>query len=46
MLELGVDVFRIQKLLGHSSIKTTRVYIHLQNQGMKQMVNPLDGLVD
>lgn len=45
LLEQGVDVFRIQKLLGHSNLNTTRIYVHIQNQGLKELVNPLDYLL-
>jgi integrase/recombinase XerD len=31
MLEGGIDVVRLQKLLGHNSLRTTARYIHLKN---------------
>ena len=35
LLEEGVDIMYIQKLLGHSSIKTTQIYLHIASK--KQM---------
>ncbi|MCI8951516.1 MAG: tyrosine-type recombinase/integrase [Lachnospiraceae bacterium] len=35
LLEEGVDIIYIQKLLGHSSIKTTQIYLHIASK--KQM---------
>ena len=44
LLEQGVNILMIQQLLGHKSIKTTMIYLHIQkNQGMK-IINPLDNL--
>jgi integrase len=45
LLESGTDVFTIQKLLGHSSIKTTSIYLHLQHADLAKIHNPLDRLL-
>jgi integrase len=33
LLEAGVNIRRIQQYLGHSSLNTTMVYLHLTKQG-------------
>jgi site-specific recombinase XerD len=44
LLESGVDLKIIQKLLGHSDIKTTQVYLSVSNQLIKNIKSPLDNL--
>lgn len=44
LLEQGVNLFTIKELLGHSSIHTTLIYLHLQHKSKKSIVNPLDQL--
>lgn len=44
LLENGVDIRIIQKLLGHSDIKTTQIYLQVSNQSIKNVVSPLDNL--
>lgn len=43
LLEDGVDIFTIKELLGHSSISSTTVYLHLANVGVN-LVSPADRL--
>ena len=45
LLEQGVNLFTIKELLGHKSIKSTLIYLHLQNPGTAKIVNPLDQLL-
>ncbi|MFK7906886.1 MAG: tyrosine-type recombinase/integrase [Chitinophagales bacterium] len=44
LLERGVDLRYIQKLLGHDSIKTTEIYTHITKKGMEKLQSPLDNL--
>jgi site-specific recombinase XerD len=44
LLEQGEDLRYIQKLLGHSSSKTTEIYTHITKIGLKKIKSPLDNL--
>ncbi|MCD6215932.1 MAG: tyrosine-type recombinase/integrase [Candidatus Aenigmarchaeota archaeon] len=44
LLEQGIDLRIIQKLLGHSDIKTTQIYLSVSNQLIKNIKSPLDNL--
>ena len=46
LLELGTDIYSIQKLMGHSNIKTTSIYIHVQEQKVLNIISPLDRMKD
>lgn len=43
-LESGLDIGKLQILLGHQSPKTTQRYIHLSNCHITGLQNPLDNL--
>ncbi len=44
LLEGGTDLRIIQKLLGHSDIKTTQIYTHVSTQSIKKIKSPIDSL--
>jgi site-specific recombinase XerD len=46
LLEAGTDLCHIQYLLGHASIKTTAIYLHLSRKDVLRVVSPLDLLVE
>ena len=44
LLESGYDVRQVQTLLGHASLKTTMVYVHVMNKPAIAVTSPLDRL--
>ena len=42
LLEAGIDLRIIQKLLGHSDIKTTQIYTQISQANIKNIRMPLD----
>jgi site-specific recombinase XerD len=42
LLEAGTDLYHIQRLLGHTSLKTTAVYLHLSRKDLGGVTSPLD----
>jgi len=42
LLEQGTDLRIIQKLLGHSDIKTTQIYTKISQANIKNIKSPLD----
>lgn len=45
LLEQGVNLFTIKELLGHTTIKTTLIYLHLLHPPTSTITNPLDQLM-
>jgi len=45
LLEAGTDIYRVQKLMGHTTPKTTTIYIHLRRQDLLKVISPLDSLL-
>jgi integrase len=45
LLEDGVDLRTIQKLLGHTDIRTTMIYTHVAKNRLAGVVSPVDRLV-
>ena len=44
LLEMGVDLRRLQLLLGHQSLRTTSRYLHVTPQALAAIPSPLDTL--
>jgi len=44
LLEDGLDIVSIQELLGHSSIQTTLIYLHVAQFDRKNKCSPMDNL--
>tara|TARA_B110000467_G_C17891163_1_gene249948 strand:- start:264 stop:440 length:177 start_codon:yes stop_codon:yes gene_type:complete len=44
LLEDGVDVRIIQKLLGHNSLNTTMIYTHIATPTLLKVKSPFDTL--
>jgi len=45
LLEAGNDIRMIQKLLGHSSAKTTEIYTHVSSAMIGKVVSPIQGML-
>lgn len=46
MLTLDADLYTTSKLLGHSSVKTTRIYAKIMDSKNVEAVNLVDGAFD
>lgn len=44
LLDKGIDVVFIQKLLGHNDLKTTLKYLHVTNKDLINIISPLDDI--
>lgn len=46
LIEAGVDLIAVQKILGHHSILTTARYTHLTDQTSHHAIERINGLMD
>jgi integrase/recombinase XerD len=46
LLEAGVDIRRIQLLMGHKSLRTTTIYLHVSESYINDTKSPLDSIPD
>ena len=46
LLDAGTDICYIQRLLGHTRITTTTIYLHLRRMDLLDIKSPLDILLD
>lgn len=44
MLENGVNIRKLQQLLGHADVKTTEIYTHVMDRDIASLQSPLDNL--
>ena len=42
LLEAGVEITVVQRLLGHGSLSTTAVYLHVRQERLAQIKGPLE----
>jgi len=42
LLEAGTDLYHIQRLLGHTTINTTSIYLHMTRKDLTRIINPID----
>jgi len=44
MLENGVNILLVQKLMGHADVKTTEISTHVMEKNISTVTSPLDPL--
>ena len=46
LLEAGMNLKTIQELMGHNSLETTQIYLHISRSSIQNLSSPLDLLTD
>ena len=46
LLESGVDLYYIQRLMGHTTAQTTAIYLHVTRKDLTKVRSPIDLLED
>lgn len=44
MIEAGIDIYNVQKLAGHSSAKTTQLYLHTSSNHISKIQSPINAI--
>jgi site-specific recombinase XerD len=44
LLDVGTDIHLIQRILGHSSVKTTSIYLHTSHTTISKIKSPLENI--
>lgn len=44
LVEAGTDINLIQKVLGHASVKTTNIYLHISHNHISKMQSPVNAI--
>ena len=44
MMEQGIDINLIQKIAGHSNVKTTSIYTHISHNLISKIQSPLSAI--
>ena len=42
MLNQGIDIYKVSKILGHSDIKTTTIYLHVATENLQKSLNAVE----
>lgn len=41
LVQKGVSIYIVSKLLGHADVKTTQIYAHLQTNDLREVVDQI-----